>query len=632
VRISKAFILIAFTCAFTSVRAQFSEPIIHSDWGLENIHNIHFLDYNSDGEQDLIAVTSNSVYLIKDSNDNELLFSLADGWFFETSTTHDLDSDGDLDIAIFGRNGGADIRAFLYENQDGGFELKDDLLLGIQSNFPLPLKLYTVDLFNDGQQSIVYGDGMEVGRIAYLNSSYVAINLKTISEQNFSASTPASLFELIDFNSDGNMDLMWFHQRFFNFRVFVSLSDGNTFLGETELQFDSEVSTFIAATPEFNGPHFTIDIDNDGDSDLLVSSYITQTINWIENIDGEQLSAPKLLATNFSTDDEFSFKPNNLIKYDVDGDGLFDYLLSNENEISWNRNRGDETFQEIPLFDYQADALTIGNLDNDNRPDLALSTGPNALIAYDQEDVPNTAFEATKDDPCGADKVFLNQSICHYPNTSFLWDFGNGITSNEFNPNIIYDGSGLYEVSLEACNDFGCDTHTEEIVVLVPDVFIPDTIDLAQTYLFEDNSLFIENRTWSFGDGEVSTWQFVEHTYNFPGIYLVELFLNTSNPAVCQFVIKKEVVVPPILEDDDGLIIFPNPMTDRCEVIFENKKNKPYRIQIFNNLGQEIFDNQTSEGFYYAFNNELLIEGVYFIHLTLNGVFVDTKKIIVVEP
>jgi len=62
-------------------------------------------------------------------------------------------------------------------------------------------------------------------------------------------------------------------------------------------------------------------------------------------------------------------------------------------------------------------------------------------------------------------------------NMEFLWDFGDGSTSTEFEPAHSYDSNGLYDVSLTVSNECGSETLLEEDFVLIynAQVVIPTT-------------------------------------------------------------------------------------------------------------------------------------------------------------
>lgn len=51
--------------------------------------------------------------------------------------------------------------------------------------------------------------------------------------------------------------------------------------------------------------------------------------------------------------------------------------------------------------------------------------------------------------------------------TTYLWDFGDGNTSVEFEPVHTYTQSGSYKLTLKACNECKCDSTTKEIPVTI---------------------------------------------------------------------------------------------------------------------------------------------------------------------
>lgn len=630
------FIFTVLTIAQYSLIAQFDEAILLDGWLSAITKDIHLIDLNQDGEEELIGVTNNDVFVINQDAENSLLFNTSIGTSYVSSRVIDFNNDGKSELAFLTKT-----EIYIYEMTDDGFEVAYTVFVNsFAASNPKEPPLIHVHTNTDGTQELFYSEGTKVDRVVFQPNFYSHVTIDDIVDNSFGFAR-ASVVQLADQNNDGLQDLFSISQQFNTLDVNVRLSSGTTFSSPTALEFDTDDPAFTISIPNFDGPSFSMDVDNDGDDDFIVSSYETKVIYWIENIEADLIGLPKLLSVNFNNDSD-GFTPNKMIKFDVNGDGLLDIVVATSKDISWYRNNGNATFEKIFIADtgdeYEASGLEIGNIDDDNVPDLAysarnpLTSQLNIFLMLNQNGAPISAFSELSADICSLEKSLSNKSSCYFPDCTVTWDFGNGTQSNEINPTVTYEASGVYEVSLEVCNDFGCDTSYGQIAVIAANVELPETIPLGVPYQFVDNTPFIENRTWSFGDGEISNEAVAEHTYTFPGVYFVQLFLNTSNPTVCQFVIEKEITVPPLLEDDDGLIVLPNPMIDQCQVIFDNKDNKPFRIQIFNNLGQEIFDDESAVDFYYSFNNDLLIEGVYYIHLTLDGVFVDTKKLIVVEP
>jgi gliding motility-associated-like protein len=73
---------------------------------------------------------------------------------------------------------------------------------------------------------------------------------------------------------------------------------------------------------------------------------------------------------------------------------------------------------------------------------------------------------------------FINQSINA---TSFIWNFGSGEISTEYEPDYVFPGSGTYDVELIAINSFGCrDSISKEVTIdflftfYAPNAFSPN--------------------------------------------------------------------------------------------------------------------------------------------------------------
>jgi len=116
--------------------------------------------------------------------------------------------------------------------------------------------------------------------------------------------------------------------------------------------------------------------------------------------------------------------------------------------------------------------------------------------------------------------------------TSWLWDFGDGSTSDEQGPTHTYTTAGTYTVSLTATNGGGTDTKTEADYVTVAAPPAPSA-DFAGSPLTGNAPLpvtFTDLSTgsptswsWDFGDGTSSTSQSPTHTYATAGRYTVSL-------------------------------------------------------------------------------------------------------------
>ena len=119
-----------------------------------------------------------------------------------------------------------------------------------------------------------------------------------------------------------------------------------------------------------------------------------------------------------------------------------------------------------------------------------------------------------------------------YP-TSWLWEFGDGTTSDEQNPIHEYTEEGIYNVCLSIFSDSCESTYCEDVFVYNNnwdecitwfDYVITDlTVDYTAYYDSFDSVATTATFTWDFGDGETGTGETISHTYADNGIYDVML-------------------------------------------------------------------------------------------------------------
>jgi len=89
---------------------------------------------------------------------------------------------------------------------------------------------------------------------------------------------------------------------------------------------------------------------------------------------------------------------------------------------------------------------------------------------------------------------FTNTSVNTDSTTSFLWNFGNGSTSNISNPNFIYQQAGIYSVTLTAYNQGGCNSSiTQSNLIVVSDGTAPPAVALKSVSVDGEKSIEV---TW----------------------------------------------------------------------------------------------------------------------------------------
>jgi len=119
---------------------------------------------------------------------------------------------------------------------------------------------------------------------------------------------------------------------------------------------------------------------------------------------------------------------------------------------------------------------------------------------------------------------------------SWLWEFGDGITSTEENPVYTYAAAGTYTVNLTVTNIKGTNkvTKTGYITKIIPPVpvvgfttNVTSGVSPAPVQFTDQSTGVIFSRSWDFGDGSNSTEQNPVHRYA-PGTYSVNLTVKNS--------------------------------------------------------------------------------------------------------
>lgn len=145
---------------------------------------------------------------------------------------------------------------------------------------------------------------------------------------------------------------------------------------------------------------------------------------------------------------------------------------------------------------------------------------------------PTAVFGPNVNEHCAFSDVPFGNASYGLPDT-FLWDFGNGLTSTSPGPIVTswYPGSEeieTYVITLTVSNACGSSSAQQTITVVPNEVFSffnadpvvgcsPLTVNLTQ-YSVGDTAWF-----WDFGDGNVSLLENPSHTFTQPGTYTIEL-------------------------------------------------------------------------------------------------------------
>ena len=270
------------------------------------------------------------------------------------------DLDLDGDLDIVGVTNN---RTYWFENLDGQGNFSIPTLLGPPVS---PCGLCIIDLDNDGDLDIITGTcspGFE-GLVWYENINGEGdFGPWQIILDTFTQDVPSVAINSLDVDEDGDIDLLFTSEYRDDIIWFPNLGSGN---------FDSPqiITNDLGGSPRYLGLN---DIDGDNDLDLIFSSWSLSssnyTIFWCENINN---------STDFGSKQIIHQGPDYLTSHpsDLDSDGDIDLILMFhlQDGIFWYENidgLGDfGPLQSIAPNEAAAVRTYTTDIDGDNDPDL----------------------------------------------------------------------------------------------------------------------------------------------------------------------------------------------------------------------------------------------------------------------
>jgi uncharacterized protein (TIGR02145 family) len=292
---------------------------------------------------------------------------------------------------------------------------------------------------------------------------------------------------------------------------------------------------------------------NNMHSDLLNNNQLKSAISseeiiQMQYIDGELLVLTAYLNTKSSeaqllpTDNhqllfDFSsvagFYANDLIS--LAGSPIQFTDTSNNNPTSWVWDFGDgnESVLQNPSNTYNREGYYTVSLTASNEYGTSMETKTDYITVNPL--APLVEFTAIPTEITKEESVQFSDQSVNYP-TSWLWDFGDGLSSTDENPLHTFTNVGTYTVALTASNSAGADAETKTDYITVKPFVpvaefagIPMEITREETVQFTDQSLNDpENWSWDFGDGSSSTEENPLHAFALAGTYTVSLIVGNS--------------------------------------------------------------------------------------------------------
>ncbi len=342
----------------------------------------------------------------------------------------------------------------------------------------------------------------------------------------------------------------------------------------------------------------------------------------------------------------------------------------------------DTSTEENPLHSYLADGnytvtLTVSTGSNCS---ASATVSVNALAAITGN---QAIFTATVGSSCGNMITTTNSSTG--TNNQYLWNFGDGSTSNEVAPTHYYTTGGFKTITLTILNGVGCATTSSKIVnisensgtngrVGVDFAITPSAsqVLLTNNFGFEPSFTNYPNNnpvvycagapTWTYGDGTGSSNTTIySKQYTAAGTYTVRIVQQTTNTGCFAEASKTVTVLPnPLMQLSpitfkDGQIamlnnnsstgvgsvniartdvsMYPNPNKGSFKVKVNNLNVNEGEIVVVDMLGREIYKTN--------FNNKAGIElveinnlnaapGTYHLVISSNGNVAARKSFVII--
>ncbi|HNC34653.1 MAG TPA: PKD domain-containing protein, partial [Bacteroidia bacterium] len=171
---------------------------------------------------------------------------------------------------------------------------------------------------------------------------------------------------------------------------------------------------------------------------------------------------------------------------------------------------------------------------------------------------PVVAFSGVNACPGSAIQFQNISSVATGSINAYHWNFGDGTTSSVLTPTHTYTSSGNYQVALTVNSSGGCvDSLIQQVTIYPKPVaqFTAPAVCLNQQTNFNNQSTVNGNNinawSWNFGNGNVSNVQSPAITYMSPGVYNVQLIVQTAY--LCSDTIVKPITIHALPIADAGV-------------------------------------------------------------------------------
>ncbi|SHF08451.1 Por secretion system C-terminal sorting domain-containing protein [Mariniphaga anaerophila] len=350
----RLYITLGLLLPLTHISGQTFDAHLIMSFNSQGANDVALGDMDGDGDMDIVGAGAEAFVWFENDNGNyechviDNSATTASGAL--APNIADMDGDGDMDILGLGWQSNT---IQWYENDGkGNFSTRI-----IDNKLNYPMSTVAVDLDKDGDIDVLGSTYYSQVFIWYENNGEEDFQYHEI----YAANNTAQSIAAGDIDGDGDEDiigstgssLMWFE------------NDGKQSFSATH---NIKIGIYFA----LNGQNSIVDLDNDGDIDILCFCYSKDIFAWHEN-DGKG----KFTYHIINDDANYSDGPRCISSGDIDKDGDIDVLGTVESgHFLWFINDGSQSFQ--PQFTDSknnslsagAHGISAGDINNDGFVDI----------------------------------------------------------------------------------------------------------------------------------------------------------------------------------------------------------------------------------------------------------------------
>ena len=415
--------------------------------------DVYAVDIDGDGDIDVVSASGEEL-VWHENTDGQGTFDIQhplpmdDYRGAQTIAAADMDGDGEVDIIA----GNYDLLTLFKSDGNGNFSVSQR----IEDRSYSFTSIQATDIDADGDSDILAAMTLSAeffshgGKIAWFeNTPTGTLEERTITTRTRDA---RSVFAA-DLDGDMSLDVLAASSADHQIAWYNNIGSADTFPSE---------HLITPPADDVQAVH-VVDIDGDGDMDVLSASGEDATIMLHENVNGAGvflsrylITPPAVPASDSNWFDDRFFR--SVSAADLDGDGDLDIVASSalhdsvHNTIAWYENLGDRSFgpeQEITTKAYFAPTIFIADVDGDGDQDVLSAADAHyndhfdsTIAWYENTDGVGTfgAQQIIARDAAGANSVFATD-VDGDGDTDLLW-------GSEFDRMVAWhenlDGSGTF--------------------------------------------------------------------------------------------------------------------------------------------------------------------------------------------